>query len=214
MEKFHRDALVVAVLACGCGVIAGASAFGPWKSFATFLSQEAVFGWAAAIGTWAVGIAAFLIADSSHKLRLSEIDASKVRDYIAIRATLINIQMASGVYDRMVATGNGKRFDLESRHTILRSIISLLPPTTISSLAIFKESDRLLSHPLDVVITMLRVNAEQFMAIYPLGKAGVAGTSDLHFQSVIGQMRAMHDMSVKLSASLDAQAVRLRIPDI
>lgn len=214
MKSHHRDALIVAALAAGCGVIVGAGAFGPWKSFATFMAKEPVYGWVAAIGTWAVGIAAFLIADSSHKLRLSEIDAGKVRDYIAIRATLINIQMASGVYDQMLAAAGGKSFDLESRHTVLRSILSLLPPTTISSLAIFKESDRLLSHPLDVVITMLRVNAEQFMAIYPLGTTSVVGTLDLHFQSVIAQMRTMHKMSVDLSASLDAQAVKLCIPDI
>jgi hypothetical protein len=157
----------------------------------------------AAIGTWAVGIGAMHYAQKAHELRLEEGTDSKMRECIWLRAQLINCQLAEGVYNKLLASADGRPFSIETRHTILRSAIKLMPEKPTGVVGILPDTDRALSHSLDAAAAMLTVSAEQFISNYPVGTPSTAANLDDHFGHLIGQLSAVAKMAKDLSARTD-----------
>lgn len=97
MKEHHRDTIVAALIAGGCGMIMGAAFFGPWNTLGKLLSQAWFYGWAAALATAAVGFGAFYYAREAHELRKDEISRheDRMRDASIATFNLLEHALAS-----------------------------------------------------------------------------------------------------------------------
>lgn len=125
----------------------------------------------AAIGTWAVGVGAMHYAERAHGLRLSENRQAYQREFIELRARIVNIESAMLVYLNIVKMCDGTPSSIESRHTAVHAIADLLPRSPLGIAGILAEEDRSTCHTIDVSIVMFRVSSSQFLKSYPLPTA-------------------------------------------
>lgn len=171
MKETHRDTLVVAAIAGGCGIIVGAALIGPWRSLAELLSKPWFYGWAAAWATAAVGFGAFYYAREAHKLRKDEISRheDRMRDASIATFNLLQHALASRFVPHFTISFGIKSAGLEgltSRGLFLlaQSALAAIPtgemplgslPLTeneISKLGALDTNSRLLRHTVEALI--------------------------------------------------------------
>lgn len=158
----------------------------------------------AALGTWAVGFGAMHFAEASHKLRLAEIQKTEHGEFVHIRSQLVNCRLAITVYDTIIRDASGGTLTLESRHTALRAILSLIPAQPVGTSQGFREKERARAQAIDVAAAMLRVGATQFMERYPVGVAHRTTDMNANFDHVIEQLRSLSRQAMDLGKLQDA----------
>ncbi|WP_312327907.1 hypothetical protein [Stenotrophomonas sp.] len=202
MERIFNGILIAAGIIGGItfGLLINARWPEGFSPDSTLTISAAVIG---ALGTWAVGIGAMHYARQAHQLRLSEIDSSRLNEFVRVRAIIVNCQMTLGIYERMLKEADGRNVATAGLHTVLRAIVSLLPTTPISASGIFEDNDRTLSHPVDIACTMLRITAEQFMESYPPDVDSRDPELQEHFRHAISQTKSLHRMARDLGKRLD-----------
>jgi len=159
----------------------------------------------AALGTWAVGFGAMHFAEAAHALRVSELKQAADAEFIRVRSHLISCQLTNVVYDRFEAKAGTTPLTLETRHTALRSMVSLLPTVPIGASLGLAEKHRAKSQAIDVSIAMIMVGVSQFMETYPVDRTLLTtNQQDNNFQHLIGQFRALGILAFELGAAEDA----------
>lgn len=157
----------------------------------------------AALGTWAVGFGAMHFAEASHKLRLIELQKAEHGEFVYIRSQLVNCRLAVTVYDTMVKGAPAGALTLESRHTALRAILSLVPAQPVGASPGFREVERARAQAIDVAAAMLRVGAMQFMERYPAGITHSATAMNANFDHVVDQLRSLAQQAMDLGKAQD-----------
>ena len=171
MKGSHRDTLVVAAIAGGCGIIGGAALTGPWQSLAELLSKPWFYGWAAVWATAAVGFGAFYYAREAHKLRKDEISRheDRMRDASIATFNLLQHALASRVVPHFTISigiqGAGlERLSSRGLFLLAQSVLAAIPteamplgslPLTeaeISKLGALDTNSRLLRHSVEALI--------------------------------------------------------------
>lgn len=204
MERFFNGIFLAAAMTVG--VAAGLLMVARWPPGIppdqTITIAAAVL---AALGTWAVGLGAMHFAEAAHALRVSEIKQAADAEFIRVRANLISCQLTTAVFDRFESKAGSDPLTLETRHTALRSMVSLLPTAPIGASLGLAEKHRAKSQAIDVSIAMIRVGVSQFMETYPVDRTlRTTSQQDSNFKHVIGQFKALSHLALELGAAEDA----------
>lgn len=225
MESNHRDTLVAATIALGSGAIIGAFAFGPWHSITAFFAEAAFYGWAAAIGTLAVGFAAFWLANAAHRLRVSEVNSAGLladQNHDALVHSLSTLVAAYQVPGMILGERPGKDQkdtrpirDRENADTLTRRIRSAM--STVSGVDVLRVSFVLRQDDMNRLVK-LQATASMFICscdeFLERGERGLEGVSERAKRSFLDSQKSaekLKDQSVALNTAL---ANYLRIPPI
>lgn len=172
MKENHRDTLVVAAIAGGCGIIVGAGLMGPWRSLSELLSKPWFYGWAAAWATAAVGFGAFKYAKEAHLLRESEVHENRMRQYrldLAAynewRNRVISVGAGGDAYENLRAKMDLSVTPLRMHLTIVRNCISSIPPNGLATVHFAPTDSKILASvsALDGGSALLRVSCDAFL---------------------------------------------------
>jgi len=203
MERIFNG--IFLAFAMTIGVAAGLLIVAPWPPGIapdqTITIAAAVI---AALGTWAVGPGAMHFADAAHQLRVSELRQAADGEFILLRSRLINCQLTISLYDKMVAKAGPGSLYMDVRHTILRTMVSLLPSVPIGASLALNEKYRAKSQAIDVSVAMIKVGVNEFMETYPRDQpVKNFPLMEGHFGHVIEQFRGLAQLSLELGQAED-----------
>lgn len=203
MERIFNG--IFLAFAMTIGVAAGFLIVAPWPpGIAPDQTITITAAIIAALGTWAVGLGAMHFADAAHQLRVSELQEAAKGEFILLRSYLINCQLTIRLYNKMVAPAGLGTLTLRARHTILRTMVSLLPSVPIGASLALAEKFRAKSQAIDIYVAMIKVGVNEFMETYP--KEPPAKDIPLmvsNFEHVIGQFQRLAKLSLDLGEAED-----------
>lgn len=221
MHIRNRDTIVASTIALGCGAVVGAFAFGPAKTITDYISQAAFYGWAGTIGTWVVGIGAFVLADAAHKLRVSELNnaatlADQGHDALvhSLSALVSAFQMPSIILKEMPDPADSRpikdKEDVDGLNRRVRSAMATV--TSIETLRvnfILKDADLKTVVRLQAMAAIFITACEEYVELREKGPVAASPAAKELFSQCQSSAARLSRKSSELNAALSTY---LRIP--
>lgn len=143
-------------------------------------------------------------ADAAHQLRVNELQQAAKSEFILLRSHLVSCQLTISLHDKMVAKAGPGPLYMDVRHTILRTMVSLLPSVPIGASLALHEKYRAKSQAIDVAVAMIKVGVNEFMESYPREQPVMnIPLMEENFGHVIEQFQGLAKLSLELGQAED-----------